>query len=302
MPSKAFDDLMHLLEVLPEPNDTSFESRRINLEEKLAQLPMVEGVICEPVPMDHINAQWLLPAEISSDLVVLFLHGGGYCLGSNLTHQSMVSYIANGLQAKALMIEYRLAPENPFPAALEDAVKAYQWLLSQGYSPERLIIAGDSAGGGLTLATMMHLREKDITLPAAGVCLSPWADLSASGDSYRTKAEEDPIVQKAPILELADAYLAGEDPKTPFASPVFGDLTGLPPLLIQVGSSEVLLDDSRRLAANAKTVGVEVSLEVWDQMVHVWQLFSAILPEGREAIEEVVRFILERTGGESRVH
>ena len=302
MPSKAFDDLMHLLEVLPESNDTSFESRRINLEEKLAQLPMVEGVIGEPVRMDHINAQWLLPAEISSDLVVLFLHGGGYCLGSNLTHQSMVSYIANGLQAKALMIEYRLAPENPFPAALEDAVKAYQWLLSQGYLPERLIIAGDSAGGGLTLATMMHLRDKDITLPAAGVCLSPWADLSASGDSYRTKAEEDPIVQQAPILELAEAYLAGEDPKTPLASPVFGDLTGLPPLLIQVGSSEVLLDDSRRLAANAKTAGVEVSLEVWDQMVHVWQLFSAILPEGREAIEEVVRFILERTDGESRVH
>ena len=289
MPSKEFDNLMQLLSLLPEPQDNSFEERRINLEEQLAKLPMVEGVTGEAVCIDHIDAQWLAPADITSDLVVLYLHGGGYCIGSNRTHQSMVSYIVNGLQAEALMVEYRLAPEHPFPAALEDAVASYRWLLSQGKSPERIVIAGDSAGGGLTVATMMDLKEKGLPLPVAGVCLSPWADLSASGESYQTKAEEDPIVQKDGILEFADAYLAGRDRKTALASPIFGDLTGLPPLLIQVGSAEVLLDDARRLSANAKTAGVEVDLEVWDQMVHVWQLFSALLPEGREALEEVVR-------------
>lgn len=295
MPSKEFDNFMQLLSLLPEPQDDSFEGRRINLEEQLAKLPMVEGVTGEAVCIDHINAQWLAPADITSDLVVLYLHGGGYCIGSNRTHQSLVSYIVSGLQAKALMIEYRLAPEHPFPAALEDAVTSYRWLLSQGHPPDRIVIAGDSAGGGLAVATMIQLKETALPLPVAGVCLSPWADLSASGESYRTKAAEDPIVQRDGILVFADAYLAGRDRKTVLASPVFGDLTGLPPLLIQVGSAEVLLDDARRLAANAKATGVEADLEVWDQMVHVWQLFSALLPEGREALEEVVRFIRQKT-------
>lgn len=295
MPSKEFENFMQLLALLPEPQDNSFDGRRINLEERLAQLPMVEGVAGEAVSIDHISAQWLAPNDIASDLVVLYLHGGGYCLGSNRTHQSMVSYVVKGLQAKALMIEYRLAPEHPFPAALEDAVTSYRWLLAQGQSPDRIIIAGDSAGGGLAVATMIRLKEEGVSLPAAGVCLSPWADLSASGESYQTKAEEDPIVQRDGILEFADAYLDGQDRKTALASPIFGDLTGLPPLLIQVGSAEVLLDDGRRLSANAKAAGVAVDLEVWDQMVHVWHLFSAMLPEGREALEAVVRYIRQKT-------
>lgn len=295
MPSKSFDELMQLLARLSEPEDDSFEGRRINLEEKLAKLPMVDGVTVEGIDIDHISCQWVIPADIATDLVVLYFHGGGYCLGSNRTHQSMVSYFVKALQAKALMVDYRLAPEHPFPAALEDAVTSYRWLLSHGYSAKKVVIAGDSAGGGLAVATMMRLKEDRISLPSAGICLSPWADLTASGESYRTKAGEDPLVQKDSILELADAYLAGRVRQTPLASPVFGDMTGLPPLLIQVGSAEVLLDDARRLAANAKSAGVEVVLEVWEQMVHVWQLFSALLPEGREALERAVHFIRRQT-------
>lgn len=286
---------MQLLAALPEPEDDSFEGRRINLEEQLARLPMVEGVTAAAAAIGHIPAQWLVSADIASDLVVLYFHGGGYCMGSSRTHQSLVSYLAKGLQAKALMIDYRLAPEHPFPAALEDAVTSYQWLLSQGHSPRNVAIAGDSAGGGLAVATLLRLKEKKIALPAACICLSPWVDLSASGQSYQTKSQDDPLVQKDAILELADAYLDGRNRQTPLASPIFGDLSGLPPLLIQVGSAEVLLDDARRLSANAEAAGVEVVLEVWEEMIHVWQLFSAMLPEGRKALEGAVDFIRRQT-------
>jgi acetyl esterase/lipase len=298
MPSKAFENLMQALTLLPESKACTLDGKRINLEEKLARLPMAEGVTEEVLAIDHIPAQWLIPKEIDADLVVLYLHGGGYCLGSNRTHRSMVSHIVKGLGARVLMIEYRLAPEHPFPAALEDAVRSYRWLLSQGHLPENIIVAGDSAGGGLAVAALVRLKQQHAPLPAAGVCLSPWADLSAAGESYRTKAEEDPIVERDAILEMADLYLAGQDRRTPLASPLFADLSGLPPLLIQVGSAEVLLDDSRRLSDRARAAGVDVVLEVWDEMVHVWQLFSALLPEGREALEAVVRFIRQKASGQ----
>jgi monoterpene epsilon-lactone hydrolase len=179
----------------------------------------------------------------------------------------------------------------PIPAAVEDATAAYRWLVSQGTAPGRIAIAGDSAGGGLTLATLVALRDAGDPLPAAAVYLSPWVDLEGTGPSNTTKAEADPFVRKEMIQFMAEQYLGGRDPRTPLAAPLYADLHGLPPLLIQVGTAEILLDDATRTADRAKAAAVEVSLEVWDDMVHVWQLFAPLLPEGQQAIERIGAFI-----------
>jgi acetyl esterase/lipase len=190
-----------------------------------------------------------------------------------------------------LLIDYRLAPEHPHPAAVEDSTRAYRWLLETGSNPKRMAIAGDSAGGGLTVATLVALRDAGVPLPAAAVCLSPWVDLEGIGESMTTKAAVDPMVQREPLLRMASMYLAGQDPRTPLAAPLYADLRGLPPLLIQVGTAETLLDDSVRLAERARAAGVQVTLEPWEDMIHVWQAFAAMLPEGQQAIERIGEFL-----------
>jgi len=226
--------------------------------------------------------------------VVLYLHGGGYVIGSPRSHRHLAAAIAAAAGTSALLLEYRCAPESPFPAAVDDAVAAYRWLLDQGISAGGLVIAGDSAGGGLTVATLLALRDGGVPLPAAGVCISPWVDLTCSGASYSTKAASDPIVKKAGVEEMARAYLGMADRRTPLASPLFADLRGLPPLLIQVGSEEVLLDDATQLAERARAAGVDTTLEVWDQMVHVWHWFLPLLDEAEEAIGTIGRFARAR--------
>ena len=191
-------------------------------------------------------------------------------------------------------MDYRLAPEHPFPAGLEDAVAGYQWLLDSGVNPEHVVIAGDSAGGGLTVATLLALRDRGIALPAAMVCFSPWVDLLGEGESMTSRAEVDPMVQKDALLWYTELYMAGGDPKDPLASPLYADLTGLPPTLIQVGDAETLLDDSTRLANLLDAAGVEVELDVWDKMIHVWQLFAPVLSEGREAVDKAGAFIADK--------
>jgi acetyl esterase/lipase len=192
-------------------------------------------------------------------------------------------------------VEYRLAPEHPFPAAVEDATAAYRWLLASGVRPAGIAIAGDSAGGGLTLATLVALRDAGDPLPAAAVCLSPWVDLEGIGDSMATKAAADPFVRKEMIQFMAQQYLGERSLRTPLAAPLYADLHGLPPLLIQVGTAETLLDDSTRIAERARAAGVSVTLDTWDNMIHVWQLFAPMLPEGQQAIERIGAFIREHT-------
>jgi acetyl esterase/lipase len=190
-----------------------------------------------------------------------------------------------------LVIDYRLAPEHPHPAAVDDAVAAYRWMLTQGLKPPRVAVAGDSAGGGLTVATLLAIRDAKLPLPAAGACLSPWVDLEGIGESMTTRAGVDPIVQKPGLLQMAAAYLAGKDPRTPLAAPLYADLSGLPPLLIQVGTAETLLDDASRLAERARKAGVTVSYEPWESMIHVWHLFAPMLDEGQQAIDRVGEFV-----------
>ena len=265
------------------------KSMRAVMEE--IAVPVPPDVKCTAVNAGGVPAEWIVAPGAAEDHFLLYLHGGGYVLGSINTHREMVSRLSRAAGVRALVPDYRLAPESPFPAAVDDATAAYRWLLSQGAKPARTVIAGDSAGGGLTLATLVALRDAKLPLPAAGVCLSPWTDMEGVGASMTSKAKEDPVVQKEGLLGMAKLYLGGADPKTPLAAPLHADLRGLPPLLIQVGSAETLLDDSTRVAERAKMAGVKVDLEVWNEMIHVWQLFAPILPEGQQAIEKIGKFI-----------
>lgn len=223
---------------------------------------------------------------------MLYFHGGGYVAGSINSHRELCVRIARASNTRVLLIDYRRAPEHPFPAALEDAIKVYHWLISsEEINPKKIIIAGESAGGGLTIATLIKLRNDKVNLPKASICLSPFLDLAVTGDSVKTKAEIDPIVTRENLEFCAKLYLGDEDSKNPLASPLYADLQGLPPLLIQVGTSELLLDDSVRFADRAKAAGVEVTLDIWDDMIHMFQLFASFAPEGQEAINKIGAFI-----------
>ncbi|OUS17116.1 alpha/beta hydrolase [Gammaproteobacteria bacterium 50_400_T64] len=242
-----------------------------------------------------VSGEWQQATLGSADNVILYLHGGAYVIGSPASHRDMVGAIADAAQARAFIVDYRLAPETLFPGAVDDAVAAYKGLLENGEKAEKIIIAGDSAGGGLTMATLVALRDEGIELPAAAVCLSPWADLTLSGDSMIVKDKVDAMLGRDSLSWFGGLYLAGQDASDPKASPIFADLSGLPPLLIQVGSQEVLLDDAIRLNKVAKKAGVDVSLEVWDGQMHVWQLMAAIVPEGKHAIQVIGTFIKNNT-------
>ena len=212
----------------------------------------------------------------------MYLHGGGYCIGSLTSHRAMLTHLAAATEGRVLAVDYRLAPEHPFPAALDDAIAAYRFVAA-GHDPRSIVLAGDSAGGGLTVATLMALRDAGDRLPAGGICLSPWADLSQSGATIHSNATIDPMVRADDLDRWADAYAGTTDPRRPELSPLFGDLTGLPPLHIEVGTAEVLLDDSRRLAARVRASGGEVTYFEGEDLVHVWHFFAGLVPEADEA-------------------
>jgi acetyl esterase/lipase len=225
----------------------------------------------------------------------MHLHGGGYVLGSCNTHRALGTWLARAARTRVLMFDYRLAPEYPHPAAVEDAVRAYRWLLDEeNLDPTGVAISGDSAGGGLTVATLVALRDRDVPLPGAGVAISPWSDLTLSGDSVDANADGDPQVTRWMLEEMAHQYLAGADPRTPLASPRYADLAGLPPLLIHVGAAERLLDDARSLAEAAAGAGVNVTLEAWPEMIHIWHAFAPLLPEALEGIDRIAAWLDER--------
>jgi acetyl esterase/lipase len=291
MPSKEYTDLLEMLASMPDTSGLTFEEQRVDFEQQVSILPIAERVSCEPLSAGEIPAEWIAPEGAPEGRVLLYLHGGGYCIGSITTHRSMVSHIAAAAKTRTLLIDYRLAPENPFPAAVEDSRSAYKWLLSRGIAAGDIVIAGDSAGGGLTVATLVSLKENGIALPAAAVLISPWVDLAATGDSIISKADIDPVVTKDALLAMADAYLGNSDPRSPLASPLYADLNGLPPMLIQVGTAEILLDDATRMADCARQAGVEVTLNIAEDMCHVWHFFSTMFPEALEAIDEFARFM-----------
>jgi len=263
--------------------------QRAELERHAHWLKLPEQVEVKPVAANGVAAEWLQPVGAALDQVLLYLHGGGYTMGSCNTHRAMTARIAKASRIRALLLEYRLAPEYPFPAAVEDALAAYAWLRQSGTSPQQIVIAGDSAGGGLTLATLLSLRDAGEPLPAAAICISPLTDLAGAGESLRTRAQADPWLTPE-ILGLTRHYMGEHDPRLPLLSPLYADLHGLPPLLIQVGQDEILLSDSTRLAEQAQAAGVEVTLEVWPDMWHVWHLFAPQLPEAQQAIHVIGAF------------
>jgi monoterpene epsilon-lactone hydrolase len=293
MASEMLSKVIEIIRAQPFNPEATPQQRRSGME-RISE-HVARDVTCTVVDAGGMRAELLEAPGAAANRVILYLHGGGYVTGSIATHRAMVARIARAAQARALLIDYRLAPEHPFPAALEDAVAAYRWLVGRGYQPGKIVIAGDSAGGGLALATLLKLRDMGVPLPAAGVGISPWTDLEGTGESVTSKAAIDPMVSQENLASSAKMYFADHDPKDPLISQIHADFRAIPPLLIQVGESEILLDDATRVAARARAAGVIVELETWPEMIHVWHVFAKLLPEGQDAIDKIGKFVIART-------
>ena len=254
------------------------------------------GVSCALVDAGGVPAQWLTPEGARSDRVLLYVHGGGYVLMSAETHRKMVSHIAKAIGCRALNVDYRLAPEHPHPAPVNDALAAYRYLLAQGIEPAHIAIAGDSAGGGLAIATALKIRDEGLPMPAALAPISPWTDMEGNGESVKTRAAVDMIVSPQALSQLAGVFLGGASARDPYASPLYADLKGLPPTYIQVGDDEVLLDDSLRFATKARVAGVDVTCEVFPEMQHVFQIAAGGMPEADQAVAKMGAWLKARLG------
>lgn len=288
--------IRELLTSRPKPENPTPAELRGRLEKLADYLPAPDDIVEEKADAGGVPAAFVSAPGADPGRHVLYLHGGGYVIGSVATHRTLTHGLSKASGARVLSLDYRLAPEHPFPAAVEDAVAGYRWLLDRGADPGRIAIAGDSAGGGLTVAAMLAARARGLPLPAAAVCFSPWVDMEGLGESMETRAAVDPMVQKEGLLWYAGLYLGGADARDPLAAPLYADLAGLPPVLVQVGDAETLLDDATRLAARLRAAGTEVELDVWPDMIHVWQLFAPILSEGREAVAKAGRFVARHIG------
>jgi len=293
MVSKEMENVISMLKSFQKSvKEVNIPTVRAGMDQLATIGKLPKDVKCEPVIAGSVPAEWITTPNAENQKVILYLHGGGYVAGSIGTYRDLVARISRLSKTRILILEYRLAPEYPFPNALEDAIAAYNWLISaEKIDPNNIIIAGDSAGGGLTLATLIKLHAEGVSLPVAAVCLSPWTDLAGTGESQKTKVEVDPFTTPEMFEITARAYLGTTDPKNPLASPLYADLHGLPPLLIQVGTSEALLDDSVRFAERAKAAGGDVRLEVWKDMIHIFAFFAVFAPESRQGIEQICEFI-----------
>ncbi len=267
----------------------SVEDQRARQEALIRRMQVNQDIQFQPVHLNGFMAEWALTPD-PKPLAVLYLHGGAYALGSLNVHRGFLARFAAATGAQVLAINYRLAPEHPFPAALEDALSAYQWLLIQGFDPARVVIAGDSAGGGLTLATIAALRDAAEPLPACAVCISPWVDLTFSSRSIHTKASADPLLHADVLAPYVQYYAGGCEKSHPLISPLFADFEGFPPLLIHVGTEEILLDEVRQLVHNAQAAGVDVSLKLWQGLFHVFQMVP-FLPESKQSLTQISAFI-----------
>ncbi len=263
--------------------------RRIADDKNSSNFPLPEGSEVEAVTTEKFKGEWVRTPGVRRDAALLYLHGGAYVFCSPLTHRHLVAGLSAATNLPAFAVDYRLAPEAPFPAAVTDTLAAYHWLLEQGFSPDKIVVAGDSAGGGLTLALMILLRDLGQPLPAAGVLICPWVDLTLSGESYFSTPES--LGTRERLVNLVQLYLGDAEINTPLASPLFADLRGLAPLLIHGGTADPFFSDSVSLEPVAKAAGVETTLEVWEDMVHIWHFFHPMLSEGREAILKIGEFV-----------
>nr|ACZ16567.1 lipase/esterase [uncultured bacterium] len=294
MPSPEHEAVVAMLQAAPLTEAPSLEEQRANYDAMLSAAPIGDDVTVEPVTIEHIAADIVSVPSSSADRVILYFHGGGYVIGSNVAYRGFAGRLARATSSRVCVVNYRLAPEHPFPAALDDAVMAYSWLRQQGYAANRIVIAGDSAGGGLTLATLLKLRELAEPLPAGAVTLSPWSDLAGTGATLAPGAVDDPLVQGDAIGGMAGMY-APNDLTNPLASPLYGDYAGLPPLLIQVGGREVLLDDAVRVRDKARAAGVDVVYFEGDGLIHVWPVLAANAPESEAALSQIGEFVAAHT-------
>lgn len=273
------------------PRATEIAQMRIDADARSKAFGLAADVTVQPVNANGVKAEWTSTPDADPSSAILYLHGGGYVICSLESHRHLAAEAGRASGTRTLAIDYRLAPEHPFPAPVEDTVAAYRYLLESGLKPNRIALAGDSAGGGLVVGALLAIREAGLPLPACGWCISPWVDMEALGQSFIDRAEADPTVQKATIQMMAQYYLGSADPRHPHAAPLYGDLRGLPPLLIQVGAAETLLDDSIALARKAGAADVFVDLQIWPEMIHIWHIYFPMLSAGRRAIEAGGSFV-----------
>ena len=295
MASPELDKLVSMLRTAKISSDPTIEEVRAGWEKVAASFVPAADLSFKPDVAGGVVAEWVTAPDSDPSRVVLYLHGGGYTIGSIASYRSYTGRLARATQSKLLSVGYRLAPEHPFPAALDDAVSSYHWLLDQGISPSRISVVGDSAGGGLALSMVIAIRDAGAPIPAAIVAIGPSTDLAKEGASMKERAHLDPIVTYESSMAHALRYIGPKgNLKHPLVSPLYADLRGLPPLLIMVGTHEALFDDSTRFAAKAEAAGVEVQLDIWEEMIHVWPFFADILPEGRQAIDKIGDYIKAR--------
>jgi epsilon-lactone hydrolase len=296
MASKEFHAMQEAMAARPvPPPPADIAEQRSRIDEAMAQIPLAEGTVAEPFVRSGVPGIECRPVELADDApILLYFHGGGFRIASALAYRSYGSHLAAVLGARVLLVEYRLAPENKFPKAVDDCFTVWESLLAEGIDTGRIVIAGDSAGGGLAASVTMHALA-DGVLPAGVICCSPWVDLTITADTYDTNAESDKLFSRTSAEEAAPAYLGSADPMNPIASPLFGDWDGAPPLLILVGDAEVLLDDSRKLAEVAKAAGVDVTLSIYPEMPHIWTMSYPAFPEAVEGVTEMAEFVARVT-------
>jgi len=276
------------------PKRTDFDKMRARLDTVAGMAPIADGVARRNSEICGLNVAWLTPDLAVPGKLLLYWHGGGYVMGSSKSHAPIVSHIARAARVTALIPEYRLAPEHPYPAAIDDAVWVYRALLADGYKPADIVVAGDSAGGGLTVAMLATLRDAGDPLPDAVFLMSPWLDLSGQGESMISRKDHDPWFDPEHLPHVIEHYCDQTRLRDPLVSPVYADASDLPPTLIQVGEDEILLSDSERFAANMRAAGRPVELDVWPGMWHVWQMFIGLMPESRRAVDKIGKFIRDR--------
>jgi epsilon-lactone hydrolase len=278
------------------PRASEIAQMRIDLDARGKAVELPSDVAVQPVSANGVQAEWTSTPDADPSSAILYLHGGGYVIGSLDSHRHLVAEVGRASRARTLALHYRLAPEHPFPAPVEDTFAAYRYLLDSGVKPNRIALAGDSAGGGLVVAALLAIREAGLPLPACGWCISPWVDMEALGESFTDRSAADPTVQRETIQMMAAWYLSGANPRHPHAAPIYGDLRGLPPLLIQVGAAETLLDDSIALARKAGAADVVVDLQIWPEMIHIWPIYFPTLSAGRRAIAAGGSFVRNTLG------
>ena len=291
MAQSEIDAVRALLKSKPRP--VGWPERRKRLDEVGTVWPIADDVKLTAVDVDGIPGEYSIAPDSDDSRVLVFFHGGGYCSGSIESHRRLVTEAGRAARMRTLGVAYRLAPEHPFPAAYDDALTAWRFLRNQGIAAAHVAIGGDSAGAGLTVALISRLRDGHEEIPACAWLVSPWTDLTMSGSTLVSKAAVDPLIHKEYLNELADAYLpAGMERKDPRVSPLYADLRNFPPMLIQIGSNETLLDDATRLAARAGAADVAVALEIWPHMIHAWPLWNAHLEDGRRALTNAGSFVM----------